>query len=205
MNYSNLNDINNFFEEKIRADIIDKQLDFVYGYGPDNADVVLIGEAPGKDEVAEGRPFVGKAGAILDEILLKTGIDRDRLYITNAIKYRLMKEGSRQGTFRNRPATMPEIRMMLPWLECELSFIKPKIILTLGNVPLKSLCFAYNCGILEIGNCHGKALNLQIDKDYSALHVPLYHPASQIYNRELKAFFDEDFRAVRDLLLLLEG
>ena len=67
------------------------RLDFVYGDGPCDADVVLIGEAPGKDEVLQGRPFVGKAGSILDEILLKTGINRNRLYITNAIKYRLMK------------------------------------------------------------------------------------------------------------------
>lgn len=207
--YKDINHINTFFESQTSLNISNDDkikalatpLKYVYGFGPSDADVVLIGEAPGKDEVLQGRPFVGKAGAILDEILLKTGINRDRLYITNVIKYRLMKEGSRQGTFKNRPATLPEIRIMLPWLKEELSFIKPKLILTLGNVPLKALCFIDSCGILEIGSCHGTVRDLIIDNSFNTKLVPLYHPASQIYNRGLKEIFEEDFRTVRDLLL----
>lgn len=209
VNFDNLNEINTYYREQslhaVKSDNITKALEvpmeFVFGFGPCDADVVLIGEAPGKDEVIQGRPFVGKAGAILDEILLKTGIKRDRLYITNVVKYRLMQKGSRDGSFKNRPATLPEIKIMIPWLEKELSFIKPKLILTLGNVPLKSLCFMNSCGILEIGSCHGVARDVNIGADCCAKHVPLYHPASQIYNRGLKEIFDADFRAVRDLLL----
>lgn len=209
MTFGNLRELNLFYENLSRRGAPDMRLDFVYGDGPCDADVILIGEAPGKDEVLQGRPFVGKAGSILDEILLKTGINRNRLYITNAIKYRLMKEGSRPGSFKNRPATMPEIRAMLPWLKEEICFIRPKLILTLGNVPLKSLCFASGCGILEIGSCHGKAADVRVDSvatgKLDTKLVPLYHPASQIYNRSLKDVFDADFQAVRELLLFLEG
>ena len=174
------------------------ELKFVYGSGPENADVILVGEAPGKDEVRLGKPFVGKAGAILDEILNATGIKRESLYITNVVKYRLSREGKRPGTFANRPAAPREIKLSLPWLEHEILQIRPKLILTLGNVPLKALCFIGNCDILEIGSCHGKAIDVNIE-DYHTVHVPLYHPASQIYNRSLKAVFDEDFKAVRRL------
>ena len=82
--YKDINHINTFFEsqtslsisndDKIKA--LATPLKYVYGFGPSDADVVLIGEAPGKDEVLQGRPFVGKAGAILDEILLKTVPDQ---------------------------------------------------------------------------------------------------------------------------------
>lgn len=197
-------ELNERFREKIKREIEDSKiepacdlpLNFVFGYGPENADVVMIGEAPGKDEVRFGRPFVGKAGAILDEILLKTGIKRDQLYITNVVKYRLMKEGSRQGSFRNRPVTKKETEIMLPWLEEELNLIKPKLILTLGNVPLRALCFMRCCGILEIGACHGEVIKVNDNTS----HIPLYHPASQIYNRSLKEIFDEDFKKVRSFL-----
>ena len=197
-------DLNMHFQEKIKREIEENRiepacnlpLNFVFGFGPENADVVMIGEAPGKDEVRFSRPFVGKAGAILDEILLKTGIKREQLYITNVVKYRLMQEGSRQGSYRNRPATKKEIEIMLPWLKQELDLIRPKLILTLGNVPLRALCFMQHCGILEIGACHGEVFCV---KDNMS-HIPLYHPASQIYNRSLKEIFDEDFRTVRSFL-----
>ena len=173
-------------------------MQFVFGFGPEYADVVLIGEAPGKDEVRLGRPFVGKAGAILDEILNATGIKRESLYITNVVKYRLARAGKRPGSFANRPASLREIKMGLSWLAAELIFIKPRLILTLGNVPLKALCFIENCDILERGACHGKAINVRI-AGFHTIHVPLYHPASQIYNRSLKPVFDSDFEAVRRL------
>lgn len=179
-------------------------IQFVYGFGPIDADVIMIGEAPGKDEVRLGRPFVGKAGAILDEILQKTGIKREQLYITNVVKYRLMRKGSREGSYKNRPATQAEIKMMLPWLKNEIETIKPKLILTLGNVPLRALCILQNCAILDIGSCHGTVRALQSDAsqghDRTIKHIPLYHPASQIYNRSLKDVFDGDFGNVRRFL-----
>ncbi|MFR1519241.1 MAG: uracil-DNA glycosylase [Clostridia bacterium] len=198
--------INTFYKKEVETAVeadgalsaLAGPLQFVYGFGPESAAVALIGEAPGKDEVRLGRPFVGKAGAILDEILNATGIERESLYITNIVKYRLARPGKRPGTFANRPASPEEIKMGLPWLREELLFIKPKLILTLGNVPLKALCFIGNCAILEIGACHGKTIDVSID-GFHTVHVPLYHPASQIYNRSLRTAFDEDFKTVRRL------
>ena len=199
-------EINSFYTKKLRAAVrkdsalaeLAGELQFVYGCGPENADVVLIGEAPGKDEVRLGCPFVGKAGAILNEILTATGIKRDHLYITNVVKYRLARPGKRAGTFANRPASLQEIKMGLPWLTSELCRIRPKLVLTLGGVPLKALCFIGNRGILDLGSCHGKVMDVDVG-GVSMQHVPLYHPASQIYNRSLKAVFDGDFQTVRGL------
>ena len=105
-------DINTFYREKLEREVSEDlklyartgPLQFVYGSGPERADAVLIGEAPGKEEVRLGKPFVGKAGAILNEILAATGIKRESLYITNAVKYRLARPGKRPGTYANRPA-----------------------------------------------------------------------------------------------------
>ncbi len=201
-----LNEINIFRKNELEGIIsgdeklseLAGELDFVFGYGPENAETVLIGEAPGKDEVRSGRPFVGKAGAILSGILEATGIERESLYMTNAVKYRLARPGKRPGTLANRPASSAEVRLGTGWLEDEIGFIKPRLIITLGSVPLKALCFIANCGILDIGSCHGRAANVNIC-GISTVHVPLYHPASQIYNRDLKDVFAADFEAVRRL------
>lgn len=171
-------------------------LSFVYADGLPQSNVIMIGEAPGKDEVKFGRPFAGKAGAILDEILAKTGIRREDIYITNTVKYRLATSGSRPGTFKNRPVKPVEITYSLDWLRHEIEIIKPKIILTLGNVPLKAMSIMQNCAIMSVSACHGKAIGIQVG-DMRTTLVPLYHPASQIYNHDLKPVFEEDFHNVK--------
>ena len=173
-------------------------LSFVYADGSTSSRVVMIGEAPGKDEVKYGRPFAGKAGSILDEILLKTGINRQDLYITNTVKYRLAKPGSREGTIRNRPIKPVEITYSLDWLRHEIEVIKPKLILTLGNVPLRAMLTMQNCDIIPISDCHGKLIDINVRTNKITL-IPLYHPASQIYNQRLKAVFEEDFHKVKQI------
>ncbi len=207
-NLYSLEELNEFCKKKVEIAVqsvkpaMEAPLHFVYGFGNKKAQAVLIGEAPGKDEVKNGKPFVGKAGAILDGILNSTGIKREQLYITNVVKYRLMQKGSREGSFKNRPATMKEIEISLPWLKKELEIIEPQLILTLGNVPLKALCLLKNCAILEIGACHGNQINMCLN-GRDSIHIPLYHPASQIYNRSLKDVFDKDFEIVKNTFLEL--
>lgn len=204
--FSNLEELNNFYRKRLEIAIqgirvaSENPIQFVYGCGNERAQAILIGEAPGKDEVKNGRPFVGKAGAILEEILNATGIKREQLYITNVVKYRLMQKGNREGSFKNRPATKQEIEISLPWLQKEIEVIKPKLILTLGNVPLKALCMINRSEVLEIGACHAEILKIKIC-DEEMTHIPLYHPASQIYNRSLKAVFDNDFKIVKETFL----
>ena len=185
-------------DEKLWSEIKPCGLSFVYADGKIDSKVVMIGEAPGKEEVRSGRPFAGKAGAILDEILTKTGIPREELYITNTVKYRLAANGSRPGTLKNRPIKPDEILYSLDWLKHELEIIKPRLIITLGNVPLKAILLIKNCAIMSISACHGKAQSITLG-DTNSCFVPLYHPASQIYNRDLKPVFEEDFYCIRSL------
>ena len=177
---------------------------FVLGDGDIGSDVVLIGEAPGKDEVAQGRPFVGKAGAILSEFMSGAGIERRQLFITNTMKYRLAREAKGgRGGLANRPAKTAEIKQSAAFLYRELKIIAPKVIVTLGNVPLKALALAVSCGELDagVGSCHGREYR-EIDASgaLKAVLLPLYHPASVIYNRELKSVYLEDLETLRKLI-----
>ena len=207
----NLNEINfrnkNLVEEIInsRRDSIimaDGDLQFVYGFGDASSGIVLIGEAPGKDEVKNGEPFVGKAGAILNQILGDSGFRRENLYITNTIKYRLARNGSRPGTLANRPATAFEITVSSKWLYEELKAVNPRLVLSLGNVPYKCLSALFD-GIspqkTTVGDVHGSELHIN-DCDLNAIYVPLYHPASLIYNSSLKEAYMKDMEHVANLV-----
>ena len=177
---------------------------FVFGDGDVGSDVVLIGEAPGKDEVAEGRPFVGKAGSILSEFLSGAGIERGRLFITNAVKYRLAREArGGRGGLANRPAKTAEIRQGAAFLYRELKILAPDVIVTLGNVPLKALAIASACDALAegVGCCHGKEFrHFDAQGGLGGVLMPLYHPASVIYNRALRDAYLEDLAALRRLI-----
>lgn len=178
--------------ETLRRDMADffqklyvgEQKILVFGEGDVPSRVVLIGEAPGPQETLEGRPFVGKAGKILDEFLALSGIDRADVYITNTVKFRPVKR-SAAGNTVNRAPSQEEIRLCLPFLKRELAMVKPEVIVTLGNVPLKALMGRQSV----IGDLHGRRL----EWEGKALY-PLYHPASIIYNRALRPVYEEDVR-----------
>ena len=102
----------------------------VFGEGRPGADVMLIGEQPGDREDREGTPFVGPAGKLLDTALERAGIDRDEVYVTNAVKhFKWDPRGKRR--IHKKPNT-EEIRACNPWLQAELSVVKPKVIVCLG-------------------------------------------------------------------------
>jgi DNA polymerase len=102
----------------------------VFGQGRPGADVMLIGEQPGDREDREGAPFVGPAGKLLDTALERAGIDRDEVYLTNAVKhFKWEPRGKRR--IHKKPNT-EEIRACNPWLQAELNVVKPKVIVCLG-------------------------------------------------------------------------
>ena len=176
---------------------------FVKGFGNATSSVVLVGEAPGKDEVLQGRPFVGQAGKILTHFLETAGIERDNLYITNIIKYRLAREGKRAGTLANRPASARDIEFSAPYLKREIDIIKPTVIVTLGNVPLKG--FTDVCGMegITLKDHHGCLTQVpNCEKTYL---FPLYHPAGTIYRPELKTVYDADLVRLNEELARLNG
>jgi len=100
----------------------------VPGEGPANASIVFIGEAPGRSEDEQGRPFVGRAGILLEELLHRAGLHREQVYITNVVKHRPPD---------NRPPKTPEIKACKHYLEDELMLLKPKLVVLLGGTAKK--------------------------------------------------------------------
>ena len=154
---------------------------FVFSDGQMYKGIMLIGEAPGKDEVEQKKPFVGMAGGKLKQSMDSLSLKREDIFVTNAIKYRLYEINPKTGKKKNRPASKKEIEQGMACLEEEIEIARPKIIITLGNVPLHAITKDFS---LTVGICHGQNL------DYKGItHIPLYHPASLIYNKDLESVF----------------
>ncbi len=136
----------------------------VFGEGDPDANVVIIGEAPGEDEDTQGRPFVGRAGQLLDRILESAHIEREEIYITNILKYRPPN---------NRNPKPDEITASEPLLLEQLKLIRPQIIATLGNFPTQ-----YFSGTKDgVTNTRGTWL------DWHGVQVfPMFHPAYLLRN-----------------------
>lgn len=154
--------------------------------------LALIGEAPGKFEALQGKPFVGKAGENLSAFLKKIGLYREDIYISNVVKIRPFVVGAK-GTERNRAPKKEEIFDFLPWLLKELNIVQPKIIVALGNTPLQALLGEKQ----TVGTMHGK----QVFCECLQRNVfSLYHPAALIYNRKLVKQMDSDLLVLKNIL-----
>ena len=166
--------------------------ELVFGDGNYNSGIVMIGEAPGKDEVIQGKPFVGLAGGKLKEFMDYIGLTREDLYVTNAIKYRLFKTNPKTNKKSNRPAKVNEVKSSMTYLASEMQLLNPRLIITLGNVPLKAITAIFN---ITIGDVHGTVMEV------GGLSVfPLYHPASLIYNRSLEETYYKDLDKLKIIL-----
>ncbi|MDD6938055.1 MAG: uracil-DNA glycosylase [Eubacteriales bacterium] len=161
----------------------------VFGEGPLTPNLMLIGEAPGREEAAAGYPFVGKAGRQLNELLELAGIARGDVFVTNAVKFRPIKRGAR--SVANRTPTAKELASGEELLKSEIIAVRPRVIATLGNSPLASMARISGVAAPKIGEAHGQAMNVNIGGNNIAL-FPLYHPASGIYNRELVETMRQD-------------
>lgn len=156
----------------------------VLGEGKEDAPVLmLVGEAPGETEVLKRRPFVGKAGKNLDEFLTLARLNREDIFVTNTVKIRPTEKGP-TGRTRNRAPNKEELSLFVPWLMKEIQAVRPKALVTLGNVPLKAL----TDGKITVGDCHGQWLESRAGVPLFAL----YHPASIIYRRALAPVYEQD-------------
>ncbi|MDR1263582.1 MAG: uracil-DNA glycosylase [Oscillospiraceae bacterium] len=162
----------------------------VFGEGARDASWMLVGEAPGEKEALAGRPFVGKAGVQLDGFLQTLMLDRDTLYITNAVKFRPTRV-SAAGRTVNRAPTQEEIELWQPWLKREIELVKPRLIVTLGNTALR----AVTGEALSIGDTHGRMLDGRNPPVFA-----LYHPAAVIYRRDLRDTYHQDLATLRFVL-----
>ncbi len=159
----------------------------VMGDGNADADIVFIGEAPGKNEDQQGKPFVGAAGRFLDEMLQAADLNRSDVYITNIVKYRPPN---------NRDPEPEEKREFWPFLMRQLEIIQPKVVITLGRH--SGAAFIPD---LHISRDHGHARIVRFQGS-EWLVIPLYHPAAALYNGSMRQVLIDDFLAAAKLASL---
>ncbi len=159
-------------------DLAEQATQLVMGDGRADADIVFIGEAPGKNEDLQGKPFVGAAGTFLDEMLAAAQLRRQDIYITNIVKYRPPN---------NRDPLPEEKRAFWPYLMRQLQIIQPKVVITLGRH--SGMAFIPD---LAISRDHGNPRWAQFN-ELKFLVIPLYHPAAALYNGALRQTLIDDF------------
>jgi len=160
----------------------------VRGEGPKNAKLMLVGEAPGRQEVEQKRPFVGRAGRFLNKTLTKVKIARTACYITNVVKFRPTKVVS--GKVKDRPPTDAEMAACAPLLKREILSVRPRLIVLLGATALRELVGPEE----RLARVRGRVL-----KSGKLRFLPTYHPAVAIRNRKFRSFFVSDLRKARKL------
>ena len=152
----------------------------VFGVGTPQAEVVIVGEAPGANEDKQGEPFVGRAGKLLDDMLAMIGLDRSRIYITNSVKCRPPQ---------NRDPLPEESAACMPWLRQQFQMIRPKIVVCLGRVAAQRML---DPGF-SISRDHGKFFDKQ-----GTLFMATYHPAALLRYPVNKPAVFGDFVALRE-------
>ena len=172
-------------EKNICPDLAKQAQHLVMGAGDPNANIVFIGEAPGKAEDEQGLPFVGAAGKFLNEMLATAGMDRGDVYITNIVKYRPPK---------NRDPLPEEKAAFLPYLLRQLDIIEPRVVVTLGRHSME-----YFIPDEKIGQIHGQSRRVTLD-GRDLLVMPLFHPAAALYNGSLRQTLIDDFLAVPEVI-----
>jgi DNA polymerase len=190
-------------KSKICPDLAKNATNLVFGDGDPDADIVFIGEAPGKNEDEQGLPFVGAAGKFLQEMLGLINLKREQVYITNIVKYRPPN---------NRDPLPEEKIVFLPYLESQLKVINPLVVVTLGRHSME--CFLPGQFISKI---HGQPKRIKINwKDQQTGHksadktqdnaivvLPLFHPAAALYNGGMRQTLIDDFSNIPEILRLI--
>ncbi len=176
--------------QNVCLELADQAIQLVMGDGNPEADIVFIGEAPGKNEDEQGLPFVGAAGKFLNEMLAQADMERSDVYTTNIVKYRPPN---------NRDPRPDEKTAFWPYLLRQLEIINPKVIITLGRHSME-----YFLPGAKIGQVHGhavhKTVKLHDGREGEWLIVPLYHPAAALYNGSLRQTLIDDFLAVAAMI-----
>jgi DNA polymerase len=162
----------------------------VIGEGNHHAEIMFIGEAPGRNEAATGRPFCGAAGRVLDELLAHVGILRKDVYVTNIVKDR--PPG-------NRDPYPEEIATYAPFLDRQIMIIQPKVIVTLGRFSMRYIMEKYGLGYLldSISKLHGRVFEAVLPYGNVKI-IPLYHPAVAVYDATMLPVLKKDVEALKD-------
>jgi len=173
------------------TEICKKCKNIVIGKGNPDADILFVGEAPGRNEDEQGIPFVGAAGKNLDKLLDRVGLSLDDIYVANILKCRPED---------NRDPSEEEIKAHTPWLLKQIEEIKPKVVCSLGNYATKFFLAEANLEKMKIQpgitSVHGKSRQITINGTSIKL-IPLFHPAALIYNRSLLPLWEKDMEIVK--------
>lgn len=154
----------------------------VPGEGSADADIMFIGEAPGKKEDEQGRPFIGASGKLLSEMLATINLKREDIYITNIVKYRPPD---------NRDPLPEEVLACEEWLHEQIKIIEPTVIVTLGRHAMEHFLPGK-----KISEVHGHTFFQKIDDLNEQTFFVLYHPAAALYNGSLRTTLFEDFKKI---------
>lgn len=191
-------------DNKVCTNLADQATNLVFGTGSPDADIIFIGEAPGKNEDLSGEPFIGAAGKFLDQMLQSIKLERKDIYITNIVKYRPPN---------NRDPLPEEKQEFLPYLHAQLEVIQPKVIVTLGR-------HSTNCFLpgLQISKIHGQPKWIKVKRSSKMAEIlesdgsemmqwvilPLYHPAAALYNGGMRRTLIDDFQKIPEIINQIE-
>jgi len=185
-----LQNLNIKWTEECKCELKKTATQAVYGVGNAEAEIVFIGEAPGKSEDIKGEPFVGSAGKFLNEMLGLINFKRKDIYITNIVKYRPPN---------NRDPLPEEKSSCREWLLEELKIISPKLIIFLGRHAMNNF-FPDQ----KISEAHGKLLIKKFNGISTKFFFPLYHPAAALYDGSMREILIEDFKKIPKILKEIE-
>lgn len=166
-----------------------KRTSAVPGEGDPQAKVMFVGEAPGFNEDQQGRPFVGAAGQLLNELLASIGLERKDVFITNVVKCRPTTE-PQLGPPQNRAPSAEEVAACSPYLERQIAAIRPKVLVMLGRVSLSQIDAQRS-----MGQARGKPI-----RKGGITYFPVYHPAAVFRQPDLRRALEEDFRKIPQLV-----
>jgi DNA polymerase len=186
-----LDDLRREVEECTRCPLHETRTKAVFGEGDYGAELMFVGEAPGYHEDQQGRPFVGAAGKLLEELLASIGLTRQQVFIANVLKSRPPN---------NRDPQPQEIAACEPYLWQQIELIRPKVICTLGNHATKLLT-GDQTGITRV---HGKPRKMELGGVELYLY-PIFHPAAALYTPAMLATLKEDVARLPELLAYARG
>ena len=178
---SALSELNEEIGRCQRCEIAKYRTKAVPGEGPEDAEIIFIGEAPGWHEDQQGRPFVGPAGQYLEQLLASIGLKRQQVYIANVIKCRPMA---------NRDPLPTEIQNCLKWLERQIEILRPKMIVTLGRYSMAKFFPGKS-----ISKIHGTA-----QRQDNIIYYAMYHPAAALHQQSLRQAIEADMLKIPALL-----
>lgn len=158
----------------------------VPGDGSAHAEIMFVGEAPGKNEDLQGIPFIGAAGKFLAEMLASINLRREDIYITNVVKYRPPE---------NRDPLPQEIEDCMPWLHEQIRIIEPKVIVTLGRHAMEHFIPGK-----KISEVHGQAFRRTFPDIGPQVFFALYHPAAALYNGGMRETLITDFKKIPQII-----